>query len=104
MSEKQQWHLKPGEKPNSLGTYTVFFGHGETIANQICETRELEHARLISAAPELLEACKAWQKYFNQLIDDMESGDDLRAVTLQYHAKRIEATNAAISKAEGERT
>lgn len=52
------WHLKPGEEANVLGHYTVFFGHGETIANQICMTPILADARLIAAAPSLLAACK----------------------------------------------
>lgn len=51
----ENWHLHPSGRANALGTYTVFHDHGETSVNQVCQA-SLEHARLIAASPDLLEA------------------------------------------------
>lgn len=45
MSEYGKWHHVG--KPNCIGTYTIFFGHGETIANQVGSVATLEQAELI---------------------------------------------------------
>ena len=64
------WHLHPSGKANILGTYTVFHGHGETTANQVCQAGTQEHGMLIAAAPDLLEACQL-------VIGSMSAKDDV---------------------------
>lgn len=56
---------------------------------------------LHDAAPDLLAACKAWLRYFDQLEADSEPGDPLAEARLLYHGKRIAMTRAAVAKAEG---
>lgn len=48
------WHLHPSGRPCVLDTYTVFHGHGETAANQLCSMRFKADAMLIAAAPDML--------------------------------------------------
>lgn len=59
-----------------------------------------QNARLLVAAPELLAACKAWVSYFDKLDRDAEPGDPLAEARRHFHSARVEATRAAIRKAE----
>lgn len=69
----------------------------------ILEPFNAEHpdARLIAAAPDLLAACKAWEDYFDRLDAESDPTDAMVIVRRQFHAKRLDATRAAIAKAEG---
>jgi len=51
------WHT--AGKPNALGTFTVFHGHGEGPHNQVCQTPYLDDANAIAALPDTLLACEA---------------------------------------------
>jgi hypothetical protein len=57
------------------------------------------NAHLIAAAPDLLEVCKQWVKYFDALDDWMEPDDPIVAARRKYHGPRVELTRAAIAKA-----
>lgn len=46
------------ERENCLGTHTVFHGQGERADNQVCQCKNLNDARLIASAPDLLAACE----------------------------------------------
>ena len=52
------------------------------------------NARLIAAAPELLEACKLWIKY------DLADENAFQLLMMNY-ANALNSTKAAINKAEG---
>ena len=83
-----QWHITG--RPNCLGTYTVFRGHGETVANQVCATETLEQAHLVSAAPDLLAALIHCHDWILSQQDHTKPGEEMR----------LEA-RAAIDKARG---
>ena len=89
------WHLAPNEQPNFLDTYTVFYGHGETAGNQICQCRNLGDARLIAAAPDLLAACELWGKGFAE--GEEFTPDQL----LKWMNDNRRAARAAIARAKG---
>ena len=59
------------------------------------------NALLISAAPELLEACKFVKAFFQKLEDDTYDNDPLKALRKRFHAPVHKVLNAAIAKAEG---
>ena len=63
MSEatERPWHLHPTGKANVLGQWTVFYGHGETAHNQICQA-DKANAELI------VRACNA----FDAMIEALE--------------------------------
>lgn len=96
-----KWHLKPGEKRNALGTYTVFHGHGETTANQICETREIEHARLIATAPALLAACRAAEPIIRAMFEAEHMLDGFGPRQPRPADAILEQLQSAIAAAEG---
>lgn len=56
-------------------------------------------ANLIAAAPDLLAALKSWVDYMDSL--DFDPSDPLSEARKLYHGKRMEASRAAIAKAEG---
>jgi hypothetical protein len=82
------WHLDPSGRANCLGTFTIFFGPGESAGNQIGCAPDLQTARLIAAAPDLLSACKA-------LLDAFHFGGGER------QSKALSDVEAAARKAEG---
>lgn len=86
---QERWHLHPSGKANCLGTYTVFYGHGEGTHNQICETAERDNARLIAAAPDLLAALK-----------DLVESARISPARINYDSGVFDRAKAAIAKAE----
>ena len=63
--------------------------------------RDLANARLVAAAPALLEACKEWAAFASTLERSTEPGDPIAEVRNRVHGARIAKTRAAIRKAEG---
>jgi hypothetical protein len=61
----------------------------------------LANARLIAAAPELLEACEGWMNFLEELARDEDPDDPLPKARNAFHRERIEKTRAAIAKATG---
>jgi hypothetical protein len=59
-------------------------------------------ARLIAAAPELLEACQIVLAYLDKLEFGIEDNDPLREIRQRCHAPLRAALETAISKAEGQ--
>ena len=89
------WHLHPSGKANCLGDFTVFYGHGETADNQICQAQE-GNARLIAAAPDLLEVAIELRAAFLDGCGDATKGPK-RARLVKAGA----ALELAIVKAKG---
>ena len=91
MSEKQETHT-PGpwhEYQSEKVTHKFIASKcGESIAKHVPNA----NARLIAAAPELLEQCKQFEKLLSTLIMEGHSGADLERDNLQ----------AILDKAEGE--
>jgi len=67
-------------------------GHVEADGKPIAMTARIEDARLIAAAPELLEACE-------EIIRGMISGPNSTTKNVTHYA--IKKVQAAISKAKG---
>lgn len=93
------WHLAPGERSNCLESYTVFFGHGETHANQVCQVDSLPTARLIRSAPQLLAYARSLEKCV-QTTADMGHAE-ISKLTAERDAtvKRAEEAEAAAKRA-----
>jgi len=74
------------------------FGRGPvdvcSVYLRTVEGRHEANARLIAAAPDLLEALEAWISYH----DDEEDGVD----SMLRYAKAIDMTRAAIARAKGD--
>ena len=92
MSEKQVTHT-PGPwyayQSEKYAYKMISSKCGESIANHVPNA----NARLIAAAPELLEQCKLFEKLLSTLIMEGHSGADLERDNLQ----------AILDKVEGER-
>ena len=80
---REPWHLHPSGRSNILGSWTVYYGLGESTHNQVCQA-DYHDARLIAAAPDLLAACEA-------VLDDTTP-----------IVEAIAACRAAVAKARGE--
>jgi hypothetical protein len=98
MNEHTPWEIMPkrtfkNDPPESY----------EVVDSRHCHIADVwsggSNAHLISAAPELLEVCKQWVKYFDALDDRMEPDDPIVAARRKYHGPRVELTRAAIAKA-----
>lgn len=69
------WHLHPENRPNILGTFTVFYGHGETSFNQVCGAYEAKARYLTAAANAIpglvgeIERLRAERIRFKRLSD-----------------------------------
>ena len=81
----------------------IIVGPVSTVAlAQVCEgvPEWRANARLIAAAPDLLEACLQWQRLFVDFADEVKL--QAKGLPAQITAgDAIEKTKAAIAKAEG---
>lgn len=91
-----------GGKGPTAGAPVLFFvamidngAPGDTL-----ETEEA-NARLVAAAPDLLEALKEWVTFADRIMGDLEDGDPLKQAILDTHGARTERSRAALAKAEG---
>ncbi len=96
MSEKQVTHT-PGPWENaSVGiglsaTQVVWFGENTNKGIQVIGTgKDKANARLIAAAPELLQQCKLFEKLLSTLIMEGDSGADLERDNLRAILDRVE--------------
>tara|TARA_R110002073_G_scaffold213029_2_gene373414 strand:- start:167 stop:466 length:300 start_codon:yes stop_codon:yes gene_type:complete len=94
MSEKQEthtpgpWVVKHDEKGLPfIGVESDPLTYNGTIAS--VDTSEKD-ARLIAAAPELLEQCKLFEKLLTVMIMEGDSGADLERDNLQAILDRVE--------------
>ena len=100
MSEKQVTHT-PGPWENaSVGiglsaTQVVWFGENTNKGIQVIGTgKDKANARLIAAAPELLEQCKLFEKLLTVMIMEGDSGADLERDNLRAILDRVEGETA----------
>ena len=98
MSEKQEtftpgpWVVKHDKKGLPyIGVKSDPWTYNGTIAS--VDTSEKD-ARLIAAAPELLEQCKLFEKLLSTLIMEGHSGADLERDNLQAILDRVEGESA----------
>ena len=98
MSEKQvtftpgPWVVKHDEKGLPfIGVESDPWTYNGTIAS--VDTSEKD-ARLIAAAPELLEQCKLFEKLLSTLIMEGHSGADLERDNLQAILDKVEGESA----------
>jgi hypothetical protein len=93
MSEKQVTHT-PGPwyayQSEKYAYKMISSKCGESIANHVPNA----NARLIAAAPELLEQCKLFEKLLSTLIMEGHSGADLERDNLQAILDRVEGERA----------
>ena len=101
MSEKQVTHT-PGPWHSDLivgydGMYEIYkklqCGNCQTVATTPLAGNEKElsaNARLIAAAPELLEQCKLFEQVLSTLIMEGHSGADLERDNLQAILDKVE--------------
>ncbi len=92
MSEKQThtpgpWHEYQSEKDAHK---MIASKCGESIANHVPNA----NARLIAAAPELLEQCKLFEKLLSTLIIEGHSGADLERDNLRAILDKVEGETA----------
>ena len=104
MSEKEThtpgpWHNfeQNGMNPNYKGLYEIDANHPSGNRQTIAVTpykgdaRELDaNARLIAAAPELLEQCKLFEELLTVMIMEGDSGADLERDNLRAILDRVE--------------
>lgn len=98
MSEKQEtftpgpWVVKHDEKGLPfIGVKSDPWTYNGTIASVDTSERD---ARLIAAAPELLEQCKLFEKLLSTLIMEGHSGADLERDNLQAILDKVEGESA----------
>ena len=98
MSEKQEthtpgpWVVKHDEKGLPfIGVKSDPWTYNGTIASVDTSERD---ARLIAAAPELLEQCKLFEKVLSTLIMEGDSGADLERDNLRAILDRVEGETA----------
>ena len=93
MSEKQETHT-PGPwyayQSEKYAYKMISSKYGESIANHVPNA----DARLIAAAPELLEQCKLFEQLLSTLIMEGHSGADLERDNLQAILDRVEGETA----------
>jgi hypothetical protein len=91
---REGWHVKTHMKPG------VYDGRGEVVAlNLRCES----DARLIAAAPDLLEGIKAMQRAFDNYSSEFcPSGKPKKVVDWGQLNEDMCKASAAIAKAEGD--
>ena len=100
MNKKQVTHT-PGPWENATigiglsATQVVWFGENTNKGIQVIGTgKDKSNARLIAAAPELLEQCKLFEKLLSTLIMEGHSGADLERDNLQSILDRVEGETA----------
>ncbi len=80
------WHAN-GTKVSTWETQDEIDFHGDEV---IAETGFNANARLIAAAPELLEQCKLFEKVLTHLINSGDSGADLERDKLREVLAKVE--------------
>jgi len=80
------WHAH-GTKVSTWETQEQIEFHGDEV---IAETGFKANARLIAAAPELLEQCKLFEKCLTYLINSGDSGADLERDKLREILAKVE--------------
>lgn len=80
------WHAH-GTRVSTLETQDEIDFHGDEV---IAETGFNANARLIAAAPELLEQCKLFEKVLTHLINSGDSGADLERDKLREVLAKVE--------------
>ena len=100
MSEKQVTHT-PGPWENasvgigSSATQVVWLGENTDKRIQVIGTgKDKANARLIAAAPELLEQCKLFEKLLTVMIMEGDSGADLERDNLRAILDKVEGESA----------
>jgi hypothetical protein len=100
MSNKQVTHT-PGPWANasvgigSNATQVVWLGENTDKRIQVVGTgKDQANARLIAAAPELLEQCKLFEQLLSTLIMEGHSGADLERDNLQAILDKVEGETA----------
>lgn len=73
----------------------------DTINSEFRETFTEADARLIAAAPELLEACHDVKNFLANLENGTRRDDPLFALRIMFHKPLHAVLDAAIAKAEG---
>lgn len=101
------WRIERGKK---YGDFLIWSAHGETevsshwIATLKCEScpaHEEGNARLIAAAPDLLEALEACHKALNSIVDPKDSAETSIQGSYEMCEKAEAIARAALSKATG---
>lgn len=96
MSEKQVTHTQGPWANASVGigsnaTQVVWLGENTDKRIQVIGTgKDKANARLIAAAPELLEQCKLFEKLLTVMIMEGHSGADLERDNLRAILDRVE--------------
>ena len=80
------WHAH-GTKVSTWETQDEIDFHGDEV---IAETGFNANARLIAAAPDLLEQCKLFEKVLTHLINSGDSGADLERDKLREVLAKVE--------------
>ena len=80
------WHAH-GTRVSTWETQDEIDFHGDEV---IAETGFNANARLIAAAPELLEQCKLFEKVLTHLINSGDSGADLERDKLREVLAKVE--------------
>lgn len=98
MYTKGKWEVAVNHLPSANYSRTLVFCNGKEVANcnhsDLSQADQEEHARLIAAAPELLEACKLLQAALTE--------HNLRDIKKRFSLCVADsATSKAIAKAEG---
>ena len=100
MSEKQVTHTQGPWENASVGiglsaTQVVWFGENTNKGIQVIGTgKDKANARLIAAAPELLEQCKLFEQLLSTLIIEGHSGADLERDNLRAILDKVEGETA----------
>lgn len=96
--EEVFWSNNPNDPPDKPKQR---YGWKVTGGIYLDNIHDEAHARLIAAAPELLEALEKVKAWFVKLEDGTEDDDPLRAIRKKYHAPVHSIMDAAIAKARG---
>jgi hypothetical protein len=101
MSEKQEtftpgpWSIEDCTPGESTGLRFAINSKDNVIARTTDGWKEAQaNARLIAAAPELLEQCKLFEKCLTYLINSGDSGADLERDNLRAILDKVEGETA----------
>lgn len=100
MSKKQThtqgpWAIEDCTLGESTGLRFTINSKGNVIARTTDGWKEAQaNARLIAAAPELLEQCKLFEKCLTHLINSGDSGADLERDNLRAILDKVEGETA----------
>jgi len=71
---------------------SLMVGGGDDGSDIVADIRDEANARLIAAAPELLEQCKLFEKVLTHLINSGDSGADLERDKLREILAKVEGS------------